>query len=139
MNSKPLPIWPMPLGTGIREALISAKQALGLDFLVIPVPAFSREFQVWRRVTDARVLAFSDDVPGLCDHALIRDHNNKDNVIAALDWVLSKKTDDRAKLIGTQLAELLPGVKEIPATQVRYENLSKNMKLNDGGTVPIFR
>lgn len=139
MNSKALPIYPMPMVDGLREALIKAKTELGLDYLVVPVPAFSREFQVWRRVSDERVLCIGEEPPGLCDHALIRDINNHASVVAALEWVLTKKKDTRAKLIDKQMSELMPGIKEIDPSQIRYENLSKNLKLNDGGKVPIFR
>lgn len=127
----------MPLSPEDRGKLVAAKAKLSLDFLVVPVPAFARETGRWRRMTDERVLALREVPPGLADYALVKDVDNEVSIQAALQWVLGNHQDSRAVTIDKTLAGF--GYREMSIDELKYENISHNMKLNDGAKVPIFR
>jgi len=133
-----LPVFPYPLSDAARSALVLAKEGLKLDFLVVPSAAFVMRDGQWFRTTNARTLCIGEQPPGLSDHAVINDISNQRSVTEALRWVLGNHDDNRATLVAQHLNKLI-GAKEIPSDQLRYEHLSKNLKLNDGGKVPMFR
>ncbi len=139
VQQRSLPIWPLPLSPEDRAKLVAAKSKLGVDFLVVPVPAFSKDSDGWFRMTDARVLCLREDPPVLCEHAKVKNLDNQDSLIAALDYVLSDRVDSRATTVSQMLEKLIPGAREMTIDEVKYENISRNMRLDDGRKVPMFR
>lgn len=135
-----LPIWPWPLNPAHKSALVAAKSRLGISVTLQPIRAFKDEgFHEWVRQTNSRVLCILDEPPGLCDHALIRNIDNQDAVVAALDWVTSDKDDPRAMTVDKMLSKLIPGIVEQSFESRAYENISKNLKLHHSDKVPIFQ
>lgn len=120
-----------------REFLIQAKKALNIDYLVLPQRAFATDSEGLLNVAEGRVLCLREACPMIADHALVRDPSNSEALSAALEWVLTDKEDNRADTVDSMLSKF--GWRPIDASKVRFQNLSKNLKLNASDTVPIFR
>ena len=132
MITKPLYIYPFPLEPDVLELVKSAKAALELDFLVLPMAAHPG--------CNGRVLAIGTPPPFLKDHALIRDPRNAEAMMAGLEWAVTSIEDTRATLVGDMLGQIFGAeVKELSREQVAFENISKNIKLDAPNRVPIFQ
>lgn len=137
-DTKPLYLHPWPLSADDRALLVAAKARLNLDFPIQPMPAFVQDEEGWLNLAgDERVLLLREECPMIANHAIVRDPQDPNALNAAMEWVLTDKVDSRASTKESMLAAL--GLKEIPATQLRYERLGRNLKLNDSGKVPVFQ
>lgn len=137
-GTKPLFLHPYPVSAEDRALLVAAKAKLGLDFLIQPMRAFAQDEEGWLNLAgDSRVLVLYDNCPMIANHALVRDPKNEAGLLAGMEWALTDKVDARASTKESMLNAL--GLKEIPATQLRYERLGQNLRLNDSGRVPVFQ
>jgi len=138
MENRSLFLHPWPISGDDRAKLVAAKQKLGLDFMVVPQRAFVEDEEGWKNLcVGRRVLCLRESSPMIADHALVRDMDNEESLLDALEWALTNKVDSRASTLLGTLAGF--GYKEIPNTDLRYERLSKNLGLNDSSSVPMFR
>lgn len=127
MRVKQLFIYPWPVTPDDLALLKAAKAELDLDVLVKPVEA--------RIGCEGRILALREDPPWITweGHALVRDPSNPVSMKAALEWAATKKHDPRAATMLGQLRSILGGeVKEIDPRIIAQENISKNLKLDEG-------
>lgn len=114
------------IGTSAQwENVRQAKQNLGFSYIVKPEPA-TPESGTWR------VLAFQ--VPDfICDYALVTDKTTVQACESVLLWALEDQKDSRPTSATTMLDRLLgPGVKEIPASQIKrekFEQIPLSMRL----------
>lgn len=136
--ASPVKLWmhPWPISGEDREYLIQAKKALNIDYLVLPQRAFTEDTEGMLNVAEGRVLCLREACPMIADHALVRDPSNAEALSAALEWVLTDKEDSRADTVDSMLSKF--GWHAIDASKVRFQNLSKNLKLNTSDKVPIF-
>ena len=87
---------PLPISGQQQEgdwaALVAAKTALNLDYLIRPV--------VGLYGSPGRILALREPPAFLCDYALVREPSNQAAMQAAMAWVLDETIDDpRAVLL----------------------------------------
>lgn len=130
-------VYPFPLSDADRDLIVAAKKKLNLDFLVIPRAAFARDLDGFIKVvTKGRVLCLREHSPMFVDHAFVSDPENSTALLAGLEWALTDSFDSRASTEKSMWEGF--GYREIPETQLRYEGLSKNLRLNDGRKVPQF-
>ena len=108
---KPLVCW----GPIQRERLILAKQALWLDYKVVPRPLEAP-------TAFERVLAWGTPPPVLCEYALVIDESTDQEIEDALAWVLEEEGPDVGMTYRDVLGYLMgPGVREIPAAEIEAE------------------
>ena len=132
MTTKSLYIYPFPLEPDVLELVKSAKAALELDFLVLPMAAHAG--------CNGRVLAIGSPPPFLTDHALIRDPRNAEAMMAGLKWAITSIEDSRATLKVDMLSQIFGAeVKEVPMEKLAFENVTKNLKLDAPNKVPAFQ
>jgi hypothetical protein len=139
MGLEPQALWihPFPLSDADRELIVVAKKKLNLNFLVIPRAAFARDLDGYNKVvTKGRVLCLREHSPMFVDHAFVADPTNETALLAGLEWALTDKFDSRASTEKSMWDGF--GYTEIPDSRIRYENLSNNLRLNDGRKVPMF-